>query len=133
MAIRIGQSPATSFSAVLPPTSGGQNEGPSTADIGLDPIMDDETSPEGSMGGGQVDPEVARYMEPNYRCNNCVHFMEPGSCEIVAGPIDPEAVCSLHTPDAEAMAPEAEEMPNDAEGQLLAAGPAVEETEEDAS
>lgn len=91
-----------------------------------DMMTDMSQAPDMAMGGGQVDPEVARYLEPNYRCNNCVHFMEPGSCEIVAGPIDPEAVCSLYSPDTELM-----EAPDESQDELLAAGPAVEETEED--
>jgi hypothetical protein len=55
-----------------------------------------------AMGGGQVDPMAARYFGPESRCGGCVHFLagEMGSCEIVAGPIDAEGVCSLFTPDA---------------------------------
>jgi hypothetical protein len=50
-------------------------------------------------GGGTVDPAVARYLGPESRCAGCIHFMDPGSCEIVAGPIDPQGVCVLWTPD----------------------------------
>jgi hypothetical protein len=50
-------------------------------------------------GQGMVDPLVARYLGPTERCQTCIHFMEPGSCEVVSGEIDPEGVCSLHTGD----------------------------------
>lgn len=48
---------------------------------------------------GMVDKTVARYLDAGSHCKNCTHFLEPGSCEVVAGPIDPEAVCMLFTPD----------------------------------
>lgn len=72
-------------------------------------------------GGGRVDPEVARYLEPSYRCHNCVHFMDPNQCEIVAGPIQPDGVCSLYTPDSAAMDQPADEtiamLPAETEGE----------------
>lgn len=54
--------------------------------------------------GGQVDPEAARYFPREYMCAGCIHFMEPSTCEIVAGEIDPEGICSLFVPDAADMA-----------------------------
>lgn len=58
------------------------------------------------QGGGQVDPESARYFTSEHSCSGCIHFMEPGSCEIVSGEIDPEGICSLYVPDAEALGAE---------------------------
>lgn len=96
MALRIGQSQAASQPAVL-----------SQEEEAL-PLPEEAVTEEAPVlpmadSGGRVDPEVARYLESNYRCFNCVHFIEPGECQIVAGIIDPEAVCSLHTPDGEMM------------------------------
>ncbi len=51
-------------------------------------------------GGGQVAQDVARYLGPDAVCQNCIHFLEPNTCEIVAGPIDPQGRCSLFTPDS---------------------------------
>jgi hypothetical protein len=75
-----------------------------------EPMM--ESGAEGM--GGMVDPTVARYLGPNDRCGSCVHFMEPGTCEIVAGPIDPMGVCSLFTPDIESVEEPVEDIPTDA-------------------
>ena len=66
---------------------------------------------EAPTGAGMVDPAVARYLGPEMRCQNCVHFMEPGSCEVVSGAIDSQGVCSLHTADMEAEMPMEEEVP----------------------
>ena len=52
-------------------------------------------------GAGLVAPDVARYLGPESVCATCIHFMEPGTCEIVAGPVDPQGRCSLYTPDAQ--------------------------------
>ena len=51
--------------------------------------------------GGTVDPAVARYFDSSSMCSGCIHFDGQGACEIVAGPIDPEGICSLFTPDVE--------------------------------
>jgi len=51
-------------------------------------------------GGGQVSPEVARYLGPDAICQNCIHFLEPNTCEIVAGQIEPNGRCSLFEADA---------------------------------
>lgn len=32
------------------------------------------------------------------RCALCAHFVQPGSCQIVAGPISPQGYCRLFTP-----------------------------------
>lgn len=61
------------------------------------------TSPQGMLpiaGGGQVSPEVARYLGPDAICQNCIHFLEPNTCEIVAGQIEPQGRCSLFEADA---------------------------------
>ena len=87
------------------------------------PVLEDQ-----SYGGGQVDPAIARYFAPEFMCANCIHFMEPGSCEIVTGEISPEGICSLHTPDAASMAPPEEELTEPIEELLATTGP--EELEE---
>ena len=84
-----------------------------------EPMMAPELPPMGN--GGRVSQESARYFGPDYRCGGCVHFMEgaggQGECEIVAGPIEPEGVCSLFDPDTEALSadiPEEEAEPAEA-------------------
>jgi hypothetical protein len=45
-----------------------------------------------AVAGRNIPKSVARYQDrPNRgrRCADCVHFMPPGACEIVAGPISP--------------------------------------------
>jgi hypothetical protein len=64
----------------------------------VEPDADDMTdAPTGAM----VSPEVARYTGPEARCQSCAHFMSPGSCEVVTGPIDPQGICCIYTPDHE--------------------------------
>lgn len=73
--------------------------------------MEEETPVEApAYSGGQVDPAIARYFAPEYMCNNCIHFMDPNACQIVAGEINPEGICSLHTPDATSMSQPEEEL-----------------------
>ena len=50
-------------------------------------------------GSGSVPQDVARYLPPDAICQNCIYFMEPGTCEIVAGAIEPQGRCSLFVPD----------------------------------
>jgi hypothetical protein len=64
-----------------------------------------------AVEGGLVSPEAARYFGPESRCAGCIHFMEPGTCEIVAGPIDPQGVCVLFEADAMMDEMPTEEMP----------------------
>ena len=81
--------------------------------------VDDPTM---SMGGGQVDPMAARYFGPESRCGGCVHFLAGemgGTCEIVAGPIDPEGVCSLFTADEMPAEMPIEEAPAEADEPLI--------------
>lgn len=78
------------------------------------------TTPE--YGGGQVEQSIARYFAPEFMCGNCIHYMEPNACQIVAGEISPEGICSLHTPDAGAMS-----QPDEEPMQEM---PMMEETEE---
>jgi len=117
VALRIGQSGAASQPAVLPMVE----DEPIEAPMDMMPEM-----PEMGMQQGRVSQESARYFGPEYRCNNCVHYLEGaggGECEIVAGPIDPEGVCSLFDPDADVLG---EDIPEDVE---MAEAP-VEEIEE---
>ena len=102
------------YGNIFNPLEPTQQVGPAPTDI--DEPLPDEAPPEEeapveepTQDGAMVSPEAARYFGPESRCMNCVHFSEPGSCEIVSGQIDPEGVCSLLTQDSEGedqMAPE---------------------------
>lgn len=50
-------------------------------------------------GGCQVSQDVARYLPPDCICANCIYFMEPNTCEVVAGPVEAQGRCSLFTAD----------------------------------
>lgn len=93
MALRIGggleQSEAMSDPAMMMPEEEMPIEEPM-----VEPQQD-------MMSAGMVSPEAARYMRGDARCMNCVHFMEPGNCEIVSGKIEPDGVCMLFTGDVE--------------------------------
>jgi hypothetical protein len=89
-------------------------EEPMVEEMPAESMEPEAMMPEAS--GGLVAPEAARYFGPESRCEGCVHFLmaEMGSCEIVSGPIDPQGVCSLFTPDQmleEAPLPDGEVMP----------------------
>lgn len=51
-------------------------------------------------GQNRLDPSVVVYktgdMGP-FSCSTCFHFDGQGGCEIVAGEIDPEGICSVWT------------------------------------
>lgn len=41
---------------------------------------------------------ISGYLGPEsgpFQCGNCIHFEDPGSCGLVAGPIDPQGCCNL--------------------------------------
>lgn len=64
------------------------------------PIPEEEVPTNLPMMGGQVDPMVAGYKNPEFgpfECGAC-HFFEDNSCVIVSGPIDPKGLCNLFTP-----------------------------------
>lgn len=48
-----------------------------------------------------VSPETARYLGPEAVCATCVHFIDPSSCEVVSGDIDPQGRCCLYEADAD--------------------------------
>lgn len=79
----------------------------------------EEGLPEEATAGGMVDPVIAGYKGPEqgpFACSNCIHFREDGSCEIIAGPVDPEGVCNLFTsaaPVQQEEMPVEEEMPEE--------------------
>lgn len=57
--------------------------------------------PQQPMTFKKVDPSIAVYRQPDdgpFKCANCDHYEEEGSCTIVDGPIDPEGICSIFTP-----------------------------------
>jgi hypothetical protein len=48
------------------------------------------------QGGRKLTKASARYRDRpngNQQCAGCVHFLPPGDCEIVEGPISPEGWC----------------------------------------
>jgi len=60
---------------------------------------------------GQVSPLISVYRSPEqgpFECQNCINWLEPNACEVVAGPIEPEGMCNLYTIDGE-MPPEDDE------------------------
>lgn len=59
--------------------------------------------------------------QPEQSCEDCVHFQPPAVCELVAGNIDPMAVCDLFEPETGAQ--EAKEGPEPFEEPMPAAGP----------
>lgn len=67
-----------------------------------------------------VDPTIVHYMTPDmgpFACSNCEHFGEDGaSCNIVAGPIDPQGICNLFTPPQGGEAPPEGELPPELAG-----------------
>ncbi len=103
MALRIG----SKFTRPKPPEFRSEDEATEAADTidkmpeatDVEPIGDDAAQGEDMTSEGRVSPDVARYFGPEAICSGCVHFIEPGSCEIVAGPIDPGGRCSLWTSD----------------------------------
>lgn len=84
-----------------------------------DTPIEEAAEPQDSMepmmmhGGGQVSPDVARYLPPDAVCANCIHFMEPNTCEIVSGAIEPQGRCSLFSADTEGAQEDAFELPPD--------------------
>ena len=103
--LRISQIQAASNPKVLPTEEQELPSEPTDVPAGETPLPEDPAEQQPG-GGGNVDPAVARYLGPESRCQGCVHFSEPGSCEIVAGAIDPQGVCSLFTPDEDAQSEE---------------------------
>ena len=87
MALRIGNSNA-------PPTTPPQETMAEPAVMPMDDMMQPPS-------GGLVSPETARYLGPEAICATCVHFIDPGSCEVVSGEIDPQGRCCLHEADAD--------------------------------
>jgi len=97
MALRIGppaaplvmpeQTEAISEPAVMPePTA------PEMTETAMPPVM----------GDGLVQKELVKYVGPErmeMSCMHCIHFMEPGSCEIV-GSVDPGGTCILFVRDS---------------------------------
>ena len=110
MALRIGQpgglgqQQAASYPSVMSPMDDETESIPMMDEMPeMAPEIED---PSMSGGTGRVSQESARYFGPEYRCAGCVHFAEgaeTGECEIVAGPIQPDGVCSLFDPDVDTL------------------------------
>lgn len=64
-------------------------------------VVEEDVEESPLMAGGIVDPIVARYTGPMDMCATCIHYLEPNACAVVAGPIEPEGICSIYTPDTE--------------------------------
>lgn len=74
----------------------------------------EEPLPEEEMAAtGVVDPVVAGYRGPEmgpFMCGNCQFFSpDDNTCDIVAGPVEPEGVCNMFT----APPAQEEEMPEE--------------------
>lgn len=90
------------FGQIINPLEATTPVGPEPTQVEDEDMPEEDLMQEGpQMGGGMVSPESARYFGPDSRCKNCIHFMEPASCEIVSGSIDPDGICSLFTQDSE--------------------------------
>lgn len=95
--------------------------GPPSPDVPVDLAVpvDPQVQPAPPVGvprfsGQKVSPEVARYLGPEagpFECQGCDHFMEPNSCGIVEGQIDPKGVCCLFTKAAAPEGPPSEPGP----------------------
>ena len=64
-----------------------------------EPDADDiQPTSKGKYDIDKVDPTIAGYLGPEdgpFQCARCIHFDGQGSCNVVAGPIDPEGCCNL--------------------------------------
>ena len=116
MALRIGQQGAVSFPEVL--SEEPEAEMPMMDEMPMEP---EAMMPPMGNEGGRVSQESARYFGPEYRCGGCVHFMEgtvQHECEIVAGEIQPDGVCSLYTPDVDQLGEETDGLEDNVEDVL---------------
>lgn len=56
----------------------------------------------GAVEGEQIDQQTAGYVpqspDPEEKCMNCEHFVEPDRCLLVSGMIDPGGRSELFTP-----------------------------------
>jgi hypothetical protein len=87
-----------------PPDPTGGSPDPTLAGAPPPDVVDDPTTMGDNPGEGgsdsQVDPGIAGYMGPEegpFECQHCKFFVDPGSCKLVSGPIDPEGCCNLFT------------------------------------
>lgn len=79
-------------------------------------VPDPKTGSMGKYDAEKVRPETARYLssdEGPFLCARCHHYLGD-SCEIVAGPIDPEGVCCLFESGGQDVQPQDEgDVPTD--------------------
>lgn len=57
------------------------------------------SAPQGAGKQAMGDVNYRAATNPEQSCGDCVHFDEQGSCELVAGNIDPMATCDLFAPE----------------------------------
>ena len=72
-----------------------------TSPMGMTPQGDTRDEPEHPRDGAQLSKEDVNYRystDPARTCGNCVNFIEPGSCKIVAGLIRRVDLCDLWAP-----------------------------------
>ena len=119
MALRIGNPTPT------PPTMSQQEAIAEPAVMPMDEMMQPSS-------GGLVSPEIARYLGPEAVCATCIHFIDPGSCEIVSGEIDPQGRCCLHEADDSGIDTETEEAADTLEAMPVAEDVVPVEDEEEA-
>lgn len=124
MALRIGMPNMSQIQAVSEPYVDGEEPiNPESATPAMaQPV---ETEPLDMMdpasmmaGGGTVEKTLVHYLGPErieMACKNCIHFMEPGTCDIVAGGVDPEGTCNLFVMDSGGE----EEMPQELDTEVL--------------
>lgn len=108
MALRIGMPNMSQIQAVSDPMMMEEPINPPSAEPMMEqPVEQESLGPmdEASMyaGGGSVEKSLVHYLGPErmeMACKNCIHFMEPGTCDIVAGGVDPEGTCNLFVMDS---------------------------------
>jgi hypothetical protein len=121
MALRIGIKPVAAPAPEETPQP--KQETPYFDEESMEQPSEDTPEEKAAEGDkGQTDKQTAGYMGPEsgpFQCGNCTHFsgQEQGSCDIVAGSIDPEGCCNLfHSRNAKGAEPtEQEPMPEEAQ------------------
>ncbi len=59
------------------------------------------TAPTRTAAQAKIAQKLVHYQEKpkgNQECDNCLHFIPPASCKMVAGKINPKGWCQLYAP-----------------------------------